>query len=48
MALVRPEQITIGNCRDTGPGMPATMTGQAYQGPDSMITFPSGARLRNR
>jgi iron(III) transport system ATP-binding protein len=42
MALVRPEQITISNGRDAGPGMPATVTGQAYQGPDSMITFCPG------
>jgi ABC-type Fe3+/spermidine/putrescine transport system ATPase subunit len=39
MALIRPEQITISNGQDTGHGMPATVTGQAYQGLDSMITF---------
>jgi hypothetical protein len=41
-ALIRPEQITISNGQDTRPGMPATMTGQVYQGPDSMITVSPG------
>ncbi|HEY2270628.1 MAG TPA: ABC transporter ATP-binding protein [Streptosporangiaceae bacterium] len=42
MALIRPEQITIGNGQDAGSGMPATVAGQVYQGPDSMITFRPG------